>query len=96
MLRHQRSCDRRSCDLTFVPRDFSRATNQPTTEARGIVRRNSLPDQRGTDPGEDVAHAAARHSRVASRVEFDRVTGGCYGRSGAFVQQRHPDRKAHV
>ena len=54
--------------------DLRGAAAYPCTDSRGIVRREALPQQTGANSGENVAHAAGSHSRVARRVVAQRPT----------------------
>src|SRR6266550_5042427 len=70
-------------------RDFRGVSAQPCAKSRCIVKGQPLSGQSRADAGENVAHSATSHSRIARRVVTQRTVTFGHDRPTALQQERH-------
>src|SRR5438128_231039 len=70
-------------------RDFRGSPAYPCTKSRCIVKGQPLSGQSCADAGENVAHSATSHSRIARRVITHWTITFGHDRSTALQQKRH-------
>src|SRR5207248_542758 len=64
------------------------AAANPGTDTTRVVHRQLASGQAGADAGQNIAHSATGHSRIASRVITDRFAALANDRATSFEQQR--------
>ena len=75
--------------LAFLEnRNLGRTPTGPCADSSRVVKRQPLPNQCGTNTGENIAHSASRHSRIAGGIVAEWPFAFGHDRARAFVEER--------